>query len=100
MLFFVVLVLIFSKSTFSINSFRNTIRLSNSFDPDQAQLSVGPDLVPDCLQKLSVDDTRRYGEGNFLPFPRDLFPIKKNSICFVFHVGFSPNEYYFPGFIG
>ena len=31
----------FSKSTFSENSFRNTIRVSNSLDPDQArQLSA------------------------------------------------------------
>ena len=31
--------------------------MSNSFDPDQAQHFVGPDLVPKCLQKLSADDT-------------------------------------------
>ena len=29
------------------------IRVSNSFDPDQAQHSVGPDLGPICLQRLS-----------------------------------------------
>ena len=29
------------------------------FDPDQAQLSVGPDLGPDCLQRLSADDKIR-----------------------------------------
>ena len=49
----------FSKSIFSKNSFRNIIRVSNSLDPDQAQLYVGPDLGPNCLQRLSVDDTRR-----------------------------------------
>ena len=27
-------------------------------DPDQAQPSVGPDLGPNCLQKLSADGTR------------------------------------------
>ena len=32
--------LIFSKSTFSKNSFGNTIRVSNSLDPDQAQLLI------------------------------------------------------------
>ena len=52
--------LIFSKSTFLKNSFRNTIRVSNSLDPDQARHSVGPDLGPNCLQKLSAEDTRRY----------------------------------------
>ena len=37
-------------------SFRNTIRVSNSLDPDQDLHSVGPDLDPDCLQRLSADD--------------------------------------------
>ena len=32
---------------------------SNSLDPDQAQGSVRPDLVPNCLQKLSADGTWR-----------------------------------------
>ena len=35
------------------------IKASNSLDPDQAQHSVGPDLDPNCLQKLSADNTRR-----------------------------------------
>ena len=48
---FVVCCLFFSKSTFKINSFRNTIRVSNSFDPDQAQYFVGPDMGPNFLQK-------------------------------------------------
>ena len=53
-----------SKSTFLKNSFSNTIRVSKSLDPDQAQHSqaqhsVGPDLGPNCLQKLSADDTGR-----------------------------------------
>ena len=32
---------------------------SNSWDPDQARRSVGPDLGPNCLQKLSASNTRR-----------------------------------------
>ena len=32
-----------------------TIRVSNSLDLDQARLFVGPDLGPNCLQKLSAD---------------------------------------------
>ena len=37
-----------------------TIRVSNSLDPDQARRFVGPDLVgpdldPNCLQRLSAD---------------------------------------------
>ena len=36
--------------------FFNTIRVSNSLDPDQARHFVGPDLGPDCLQRLSADN--------------------------------------------
>ena len=36
--------------------FFNTIRVSNSLDPDQAHNFVGPDLGPNCLQRLSVGD--------------------------------------------
>ena len=36
-------------------SFKNTIKLSNSFDLDQDQCSVGPDPSPNCLQTLSAD---------------------------------------------
>ena len=50
---------------FSKNSFRNTIRLSNSLDPDQAQQNGGPDLGPNCLQMLSVDDTSRKRVNSF-----------------------------------
>ena len=39
------------KFTFSKKSFRNTIRVSNSLDPDQAGRFVWPDLVPNCLQR-------------------------------------------------
>ena len=40
-------------------SFSNTIRISNSFDPDQARRFVGPDQGLNCLQRLSADDTGR-----------------------------------------
>ena len=50
---------LFSKSSFSKNSFTNTKRVSNSLDPDQARRFVGPDLGPNCLQRLSADDTSR-----------------------------------------
>ena len=46
MLFCHLLFFFFKKSTFSKNSFRNDIRLSNSLDPDLARPSVGHDLVP------------------------------------------------------
>ena len=43
----------FSKSTFSKNSFRNTMSVSNSLDPDQGNLGTN------CLQRLWADNTRR-----------------------------------------
>ena len=46
----------FSKSTFLKNSFGNTIRVSNTLDPDQARHSVGPDLGTNYLQRFSADD--------------------------------------------
>ena len=33
--------------------------VSNSFDPDQARCVVVPDLRPNCLPRLSADDTRK-----------------------------------------
>ena len=48
-----------SQSTFSKNSFRNTFSVSNSLEPDQVRHFVVPDLGPNCLQKLSADDTDR-----------------------------------------
>ena len=47
---------IFQNYFFSKNSFMNTIRVSNSLDPDQDRRSVGPDLGPNGLQRLSADD--------------------------------------------
>ena len=46
----------FFKLIFSKDSFRNIIRVSNGLDPDQNWQSVGPDLGPNCLQRLSADD--------------------------------------------
>ena len=58
-----------SKSTFLINSFRDTtngnrvdfhndtIRVSNRLDPDQGGCFVGPDLGPNCLQRAKIADT-------------------------------------------
>ena len=47
----------FFKSTFSKSSFGNTIRVPNGLDSDQARRYLGPDLSPNCLQRLSADDT-------------------------------------------
>ena len=44
----------FSKSSFLKNSFRNTIRVSNSLNPDQARRNVGPDLGSKLLAKVII----------------------------------------------
>ena len=44
----------FSKLTFSKNSLKNSIRVSDNLDPDQDRHSVGPDLDLNFLQKLSA----------------------------------------------
>ena len=36
----------------------------NILDPDQAQHFVGPDLGPNCLQRLSADYTNRQRVDN------------------------------------
>ena len=42
----------FSKLTFSKNSFRTTIGVSNDLDTDQGRHSVDPDLVPKLFAKV------------------------------------------------
>ena len=44
---------------FSKNYFGNTIRVKDGLDPDQDQRSVGPDLGPNCLQRLSALSRRQ-----------------------------------------
>ena len=44
----------FFKLTFSKYYFVNTIRVSNSMDPDQDRHSVGPDLGPNCFGLVCV----------------------------------------------
>ena len=35
--------------------------MSISLDPEQARYFVGPDLDPNCLERLSAEDTNRQG---------------------------------------
>ena len=52
------------QNCFKINFFKkifiNIIRVSNGLDPDQDRHSVGPDLGPNCLQRLKSDDKSRH----------------------------------------
>ena len=52
-------VLIFVKINFSEKICQEYHEMLNSLDPDQAQQVVGPDLGPNCLQRLSADDSGR-----------------------------------------
>ena len=47
--------IIVSCFTLLMLDFFNTIRVSKSLDPDQARHFVGPDLGPNCFQKLQAD---------------------------------------------
>ena len=57
------LTFLFKIYFFQKHSFRNIITLSNSFDPDQDRQLDGPDLGPNCLQRLSTDDKSRHQQG-------------------------------------
>ena len=48
---------LFSKSSFPKQFFQEYV--SNSLDPDQARHFVGPDLDPNCLERLLADDTSK-----------------------------------------
>ena len=47
--------IIVSDFTLWMLDFFNTIQVSKNLDPDQARHFVGPDLGPNCLQRLSAD---------------------------------------------
>ena len=76
---------------FKINfSLRNITRVSNSLDRDHARCSVGPDvgsvrpdLVSNCLQNLSADNTRSkklMSHITFFAASRDLLITFANSL--------------------
>ena len=56
LLLFLHVIIIVPYLTLWMLDFLNTIRVSNSLDPDQARQYVGPDLGPNCLQRLSADN--------------------------------------------
>ena len=64
--------------SFSKNSFRHTIKLSNSLDPDQDCGSVRSALGPNCLQRLSACGNRVYARIYF-----SFATIFANQIFFV-----------------
>ena len=61
--------------------------MSNSLDSDQARRFVGPDLGPNCLQRLSADDTRQRVFGHSECRTVIMFP----NACDLRNVGASTN---------
>ena len=74
MIFFL-LPIFFKINSLRKNSFRKSIRVSNSLNPDQARHFVEPDLESNCLQRLSADDKIGRWQGKFLKID-----ISDNSI--------------------
>ena len=49
--------------------------MSNSLDADQARHFVGPDLSPNCLQRLSADNKSQSFGSNFFNLAKVLATI-------------------------
>ena len=57
---FLLLMFVSTKQFFDKNTFRNNIKVSDSLDPDEVRLYVGPDLGLNRLQSLSTEETNRH----------------------------------------
>ena len=73
------------KITFSNNSFKNTIKVSNSFVPDQNPHSIGPGLGSNCLQRLSTDGKSSLG-FIFFKMKQNLLRVVCCKFCMMFYV--------------
>ena len=49
----------FFKINFLKKNHSGTLKVSNSLDPAQDRRFVGPDLHPNCIQRLSADNNVR-----------------------------------------
>ena len=54
--------------------------MSNSLDPDQARLFVGPDLGPNSLQMISADNT---GRQRVLGVPVSAEKTQRKKSCLI-----------------
>ena len=54
----------FQNQLFKKNLSETLVRVSSSLDPDQGRHSFGPDLDPNCLQRLSADGKSHLMQGN------------------------------------
>ena len=56
-----------------------SFRVSKGLDPDQNQPSVGPDLGPNCLQRLSADD-KSHKQGKSPGEMIEIYPFKPRHV--------------------
>ena len=68
--------LLFSKLTFITIFFQEHSQSVNSLDSDQNRQNGGPDLGPNCLQSLSLDDKSRARKEFNFDFTACLCPKK------------------------
>ena len=69
--------------------------MSNGLDPDQDRHSVGPDLGPNCLQRLSADDKSRCKRGQVMRDPALCFYdqlAELHSLVMTVHTVFAANN--------
>ena len=67
-----------------INNIYNSLR-ANGLGSDQARLSIGPDMGPNCLQKLSTDKGCRLQDSrtsSTFACPNVLISVSQTSPCF------------------
>ena len=58
--------------------------MSNSLDPDKARHTVGPDLGPNCLKRLSADDKIHRQQAKKLSHITLIFLlVLKSGVCFL-----------------
>ena len=74
---------------FKINLFKKSFwnlscRVANGLDPDQDRRSVGPDLSPKCLQRLSADDKSPLARSK-MTYGKLSLLIHTFYICFDIH---------------
>ena len=69
--------------------FFNTIWVSNSLDPDQVRHFVGPDLDPNCLQRLSADK-KAAPSGQRVLFTKQLV----DTTSWLKFISFGPNFFH------
>ena len=64
--------------------------MSNSLDLDQARRFVGPDLGPNCLPRLTADDTGRQRVEDFFCY---LISVKAAGFLCVLGISFGIGSY-------